>query len=134
MLEVYKACFELNLKLTQGLVTSLAKLSACLLCTWPNGGNDADWQRKALTSSASLLNMTFVSGRLCIVLAAGARTPSTVQSPTHILTFQQRHDMLTPAALQRSGLDPSARCPAAPPYSVGSGDGSGWPLRTVLPR
>lgn len=36
------------------------------------------------------------------------------------------------AALRRSELGPSARCLAAPPYSVGSGDGSGWPPPMVL--
>lgn len=71
---------------------------------------------------------------LHVVLGAGEWSQGTLQSPVHVLTFRQLHDMLTPTALQRSELGPSARCPAAPPYSVGSGDGSGWPLRMVLPR
>lgn len=69
-----------------------------------------------------------------IVLGVRECSQSITQSPVHSLTFQQLHDMLTPAALQRSELDSSAHCPVAPPYSVGSGDGSGWPLRMVLPR
>lgn len=71
---------------------------------------------------------------LRIVLGAEGWSRGTGHSPAHILTFQQLHDRLTPAALQRSGWGPSARCPAAPPCSVGFGDGSGWPLQMVLPR
>lgn len=71
---------------------------------------------------------------LHIFLGVRECSQSITQSPVHSLTFQRLHDMLTPAALQRSELDPSAHCPVAPPYSVESGDESGWPLRMVLPR
>lgn len=71
---------------------------------------------------------------LHMILGARKCSQGTSRSPVHVLTFQQLHDRLTPAALQRSGLGPSARYPVAPPYSVGSDDGSGWPLRMVLPR
>ena len=58
----------------------------------------------------------------------------TSQSPRPSLTCRRPRGMPAPAAPQRSGSGPSVRCPAALPCSVGSGDGSEWPLRTVLSR
>lgn len=112
-------------------------MTGCLLCTWPIEGNDANDKGKpsSHTVSSGPVNMTFVSGPFCTlswVLKNVSQGPS--WSAVHILTFQRLRDRLTPAALQRSGSGPSACCPAAPPYSVGSDDGSGWPLRMVLPR
>lgn len=72
----------------------------------------------------------------CVILSAvcSALSWATFQSTVQILTFRQLHDMPTPTALQRSGWGPSACCPAALPCSAGFDDGSGWPLRMVLPR
>lgn len=98
---------------------------------------DAWWRRRCWLHIifSSLINMILCEQSvLHITLGARECSEVTCESPVHILTFQQLRDMLTPTALQRSELDPSAHCPAAPPYSAGSDDESEWPLQMVLPR
>lgn len=139
MSEVDKACFDLKQKLKQGLGNISGKsISGYLLCTGLVAGTTLTKERPARvhTVSPSLTNMTFRGQSILLLPWVPERVlavPPT-QYPVPGLTFQWLHGMPTPAALQRSGSGPSARCPAALPCSVGSGDGSGWPLQMVLPR
>lgn len=94
-------------------------------------------QKKGLDAGCLLASYKrAISAAVCSAHHPGVRElpPGTSQGPVPSLTSRRLRGTLTPAALQRSGSGLSARCPAAPPYSVGSGDGSGWPLRMVLPR